>query len=43
MLLDDLERFAVGRGDDWLYLDTNDTLRAAIAFYERDGYVHCDY
>jgi len=42
MLLDDLERFAVGRGDDWLYLDTNDTLRAASAFYERNGYVRCD-
>jgi ribosomal protein S18 acetylase RimI-like enzyme len=40
-LLDVLERSAVRRGDQWLYLDTNDTLRAAIAFYERNGYLRC--
>src|SRR6202022_2960163 len=36
-LLEHLERFASIRGDEWLYLDTNDDLRAAIAFYERNG------
>jgi RimJ/RimL family protein N-acetyltransferase len=40
-LLERLERFAVSRGDEWLYLDTNDSLRAAIAFYERNGYRRC--
>lgn len=40
-LLEGLERFAIGRGDEWLYLDTNDALVAAIAFYERNGYVRC--
>src|SRR5205823_5504576 len=40
-LLEHLERFAASRGDEWLYLDTNDDLRAAIAFYERNGYVRC--
>ena len=41
MLLTDLERFARDRGDHWLYLDTNDSLQAAIAFYERNGYSPC--
>ena len=41
LLLDDLERFAYGRGDEWLYLDTNHSLQAAIAFYERNGYIRC--
>ena len=40
-LLESLERFAANRGDEWLYLDTNDSLRAAIAFYERNGYQSC--
>lgn len=40
-LLEHLERFASSRGDEWLYLDTNDDLRAAVAFYERQGYVRC--
>jgi len=40
-LLERLERFASSRGVEWLYLDTNDELRAAIAFYERNGYVRC--
>ena len=41
-LLQALERFAASRADQWLYLDTNDGLRAAIAFYERHGYMRCD-
>src|SRR2546428_7956690 len=40
-LLEELERFALGHGDEWLYLDTNDSLQAAIAFYERNGYFRC--
>jgi ribosomal protein S18 acetylase RimI-like enzyme len=31
--------YAGPKGVDWLYLDTNDDLHAAIAFYERNGYV----
>lgn len=27
MLLDDLERFALDRGDEWLHLDTNDACK----------------
>jgi GNAT superfamily N-acetyltransferase len=41
-LLNVLERFAVAHGDEWLYLDTNDALHAAVAFYERNGYARCD-
>ena len=40
-LLENVERFALDRGAKWLYLDTNDDLRAAIAFYERNGYLRC--
>jgi GNAT superfamily N-acetyltransferase len=40
-LLDALEHFARLRGDEWLYLDTNDSLKAAIAFYARNGYERC--
>jgi GNAT superfamily N-acetyltransferase len=40
-LLDNLERFALSRGDVWLYLDTNESLQAAIAFYRRNGYIPC--
>jgi GNAT superfamily N-acetyltransferase len=41
-LLQELEAFASGRRDEWLYLDTNDDLQAAIVFYERHGYTRCD-
>jgi len=41
-LLEALERFASSRGAEWLYLDTHDGLQAAIAFYERNGYLRCD-
>jgi ribosomal protein S18 acetylase RimI-like enzyme len=40
-LLENLERFVSSRNVEWLYLDTNDDLQAAIAFYERNGYVRC--
>jgi len=40
-LLRALEAFAVARGDEWLYLDTNDSLHDAIQFYLWNGYVPC--
>jgi ribosomal protein S18 acetylase RimI-like enzyme len=41
-LLQALERFASTRHAQWLYLDTSDDLKAAIAFYERHGYRRCE-
>ena len=41
-LLQALEQFASSHGAQWLYLDTTDDLKAAIAFYERHGYLRCD-
>jgi len=41
-LLQALEQFASTQGAKWLYLDTSDDLKAAIAFYERHGYLRCD-
>jgi len=41
-LLHALEQFASSHGAQWLYLDTTDDLKAAIAFYERHGYLRCD-
>jgi len=41
-LLEALEQFASNRHAQWLYLDTTDDLKAAIAFYERHGYLRCD-
>lgn len=40
-LMDALEEFARRRGTDWIYLDSYDDLRAAIALYERRGYERC--
>ncbi len=37
-----LEDYASAHGIDWLYLDTKDDLEAAIQFYERSGYRHCE-
>src|SRR5436190_14121642 len=37
-----LEQFASTQHAQWLYLDTTDDLKAAIAFYERHGYLRCD-
>ncbi|HEY2844677.1 MAG TPA: GNAT family N-acetyltransferase [Bryobacteraceae bacterium] len=41
-LLQALEQFATTCDVECLYLDTTDDLKAAIAFYERHGYVRCD-
>ena len=41
-LLHALEQFASTQHAQWLYLDTSDDLKAAIAFYERHGYLRCD-
>lgn len=41
-LLEALEQFASNQHAQWLYLDTTDGLKAAIAFYERHGYLRCD-
>jgi ribosomal protein S18 acetylase RimI-like enzyme len=41
-LLQELEQFASAQHAQWLYLDTTDDLKAAIAFYERHGYLRCD-
>jgi GNAT superfamily N-acetyltransferase len=41
-LLTELERFAVARGFQWLYLDSKDDLRNAIVFYRRCGYETCE-
>jgi GNAT superfamily N-acetyltransferase len=41
LLMDQLEAFAIQHGMKWLYLDTKDDLKDAIAFYERHGYSRC--
>lgn len=40
-LLDMQEEFARSQGKKWIYLDSYDDLRAAIALYERRGYQRC--
>jgi len=40
-LLDALEDFARNEGMKWIYLDSYDDLKAAIALYERRGYQRC--
>jgi GNAT superfamily N-acetyltransferase len=40
-LLEAVESFARERKIDWIYLDTKDDLKAAIAFYQRHGYESC--
>ena len=42
MLLDEQEAFARSVGVEWLYLDTYDDLKTAIALYERRGYERCE-
>ncbi|MBV9277959.1 MAG: GNAT family N-acetyltransferase [Candidatus Eremiobacteraeota bacterium] len=37
-----LEAFASSAGFRWIYLDTNDGMRAAIRFYERHGFERCE-
>jgi DNA-binding MarR family transcriptional regulator/GNAT superfamily N-acetyltransferase len=41
-LLDALEAFARAEGVAWIYLDSYDDLKAAIALYEKRGYEHCE-
>jgi GNAT superfamily N-acetyltransferase len=40
-LLAALEKFAMDRGYQWLYLDTTDSMIAATRFYERNAYETC--
>jgi DNA-binding MarR family transcriptional regulator/N-acetylglutamate synthase-like GNAT family acetyltransferase len=40
-LLDAMEAFARAEGVAWIYLDTYDDLKTAIALYERRGYQRC--
>lgn len=41
-LLDAQEEFARSKGLEWIYLDSYDDLKAAIAVYERRGYERCE-
>jgi DNA-binding MarR family transcriptional regulator/ribosomal protein S18 acetylase RimI-like enzyme len=41
-LLDAQEEFARNAGVEWIYLDSYDDLKAAIALYERRGYERCE-
>lgn len=41
-LLDGMEEHAQAQGYAWIYLDTHDGLKAAIALYERRGYQRCE-
>jgi DNA-binding MarR family transcriptional regulator/GNAT superfamily N-acetyltransferase len=41
-MLDALETFAHDRGATWIYLDSFDALKAAVALYKKRGYVPCD-
>lgn len=40
-LLEAMEEHARSQGFEWIYLDTYDDLKAAIAVYERRGYKRC--
>ena len=41
-LLDAQEAYAREQGLEWIYLDSYDDLKAAIAIYQRRGYVACE-
>ncbi len=41
-LLDAQEEFARSCGVEWIYLDSYDDLKSAIALYERRGYHRCE-
>jgi GNAT superfamily N-acetyltransferase len=41
-MLDALEAFARDKGLAWIYLDSFDALKAALALYKKRGYVPCD-
>jgi ribosomal protein S18 acetylase RimI-like enzyme len=40
-LHDALQSYATNSGYRWLYLDTTDDMKAAIRFYEQQGYKRC--
>ena len=40
-LLDAQEEFARSQGIEWIYLDSFDDLKTAIALYERRGFERC--
>lgn len=42
LLLDAQETFARNQGIEWIYLDSYDDLKAAIALYEKRGYEQCE-
>jgi DNA-binding MarR family transcriptional regulator/GNAT superfamily N-acetyltransferase len=42
LLLDAQEAFARSAGLQWIYLDSYDDLKAAIALYKKRGYLACD-
>jgi DNA-binding MarR family transcriptional regulator/N-acetylglutamate synthase-like GNAT family acetyltransferase len=42
LLLDTLEEYARKQKVEWIYLDTYDDLKPAIALYERRGYQFCE-
>ncbi|WP_260702968.1 helix-turn-helix domain-containing GNAT family N-acetyltransferase [Edaphobacter flagellatus] len=41
-LMDAEEAYARSKGLEWVYLDSHDGLKAAIALYRRRGYVDCE-
>jgi ribosomal protein S18 acetylase RimI-like enzyme len=41
-LMDAVEAFATGTSLAWVYLDTIDTMQAAVALYRARGYVACE-
>ncbi|HTU50594.1 MAG TPA: GNAT family N-acetyltransferase [Acidobacteriaceae bacterium] len=41
-LMDALENFAHNKGLQWVYLDSHDGLKAAIALYRKRGYISCE-
>lgn len=41
-LLDAMEEYALRRGMRWIYLDSYDDLKAAIALYKKRGYLPCE-
>ena len=41
-LLGALEEYASNYGYEWLYLDTTDSMKAAVRFYQRNSYEACE-
>jgi GNAT superfamily N-acetyltransferase len=41
-LLDAQEMYARSEGLEWIFLDSYDDLKTAIALYEKRGYAHCE-